>query len=623
MDYATRKPWLLASVLANAVLAFLLLWNSFQLSHINLGLSQAFYQQGNLTTTNSTHQDPAAVYAAYPIDFDNATAVFNAVQGAGKQKDSNMAPVGVTFIPAYLPPGTLMYHSTQRTQVPLSYEWIAMDYEFSYSFAHFTRHNRNGHGPGGPGGPPGKGHGPGGPGGPGKGGPFGGGRKTPPSEKTEKRSTEVERPSEGKLAKRMPGGSGPAFLYTFRNTEPLTKLIFLDGASAAKSTTGEMDQQLILSQQRDADARVDERTAAEKICAWGRPFGLQGIVRLEVGYEIVLCNFADRVELVSNTTLHNVTELVGFPDETPNPTGLAAQRSALIDQSSSMSGFDWLRAGANVNDGEARILLDYSAMVTPLNRTWVHPDPYLRRINKVPQALKDEMLAELKAVMVHGGASPYHTTHWPTIIEHIAVKFSPMLILLNTTLAAFAHHHADAAAVQHAVGNITVATYNFVRRYYDDSVADEAQKRSKALDMAVLDYIHHSYPVTTELDILIYSSVYKVTREVLETVFDLFETAKLVLPDVYVTPNADKTDEHTQTLLKKHTLLVRFLDSLRWPIFTRCAKACNWDEACYVPTWGPGPMGFGHARNTPQTYWKDGSYRIGQKLQCVSLKNLR
>ncbi|GME88054.1 unnamed protein product [Ambrosiozyma monospora] len=44
-----------------------------------------------------------------PIDISNATAIFNEVNNALKQKNANLNPVGVSFIPAYIPEGTLLY----------------------------------------------------------------------------------------------------------------------------------------------------------------------------------------------------------------------------------------------------------------------------------------------------------------------------------------------------------------------------------------------------------------------------------------------------------------------------------------------------------------------------------
>lgn len=604
MEKTRNILWL--SVALNTALALLLVWST---SRVRLpGLSHNISVPAKAPATR-----PADLYEKFPIDLANATAVVNAVYGAGKQKDANISPVGVTFIPAYLPPNTLMYHSTGKTEVPQSFEWIAMDYEFSYSFARFARHSSSldgSHGPpgkGGPGGPKGPGDGKGGP----PGGGWRGGRKTPPEDKQV-----VEAAEERQLEKRVPWGLGPSYMYTFRNTEALDKLIFLDGASAAKSETGEMDQQLILSKQKDLDERVNERDAAEKICAWGKPFGLQGVVRLEIGYEIVLCDFFDKVELVSNSTLHNVTELVGFPDEHPNAKGLAAERTSLIDKYQARNHFEWVMAGAIVNEGEPRILLDYSSMVTPLNKTWVDPDPYMRRINKIPQPLKDSMLSSLEHSLAKG-VNPFHNTDWPHIIEHITTKFAPLLVELNSTLAVYALDPDSTYALQDAVGNMSAITYNFVRRYHDNSVADWEQKRAKALEMAVLDYVHHTFPIETELDALILTSIYRVTKELIDTVFGMFDTAKSILPDLYIAPTDEKYPQHKKALLKEQKHISTLLHNLRWSIFTRCTQTCGWDEVCFVPTWGPGP------RVEGLTVWEDGSFRIPQELQCLSIDTIK
>ena len=223
----------------------------------------------------------------YPIDFENATAIFNAVQGALKEKDANLNPVGVSFFPAYIPPNTPMYHSTDKSEIPSLFEWIAMDYEFSYDFASVFGHRRRG-GHGGPHGPPGS-HGPPGP-------PA---SPRPPMVDVDIAKTEVPGNSSHVSFPRL----DRSYLYTFRNKKPLSKLILLDGASAAKTSTGEMDQQKVLNRQRDPYKRVNEREAAAKICKWGEPFGLQGIIRMEIGFEIVLCDFKTDIELISYITL--------------------------------------------------------------------------------------------------------------------------------------------------------------------------------------------------------------------------------------------------------------------------------------------------------------------------------
>ncbi|CAI6569037.1 ADM_HP2_G0039990.mRNA.1.CDS.1 [Saccharomyces cerevisiae] len=46
-----------------------------------------------------------------------------------------------------------------------------------------------------------------------------------------------------------------------------------------------------------ANEGMAERLYAARICKWGKPFGLDGIIRVEVGASSVLCNFRDNVEL--------------------------------------------------------------------------------------------------------------------------------------------------------------------------------------------------------------------------------------------------------------------------------------------------------------------------------------
>ncbi|GMG46627.1 unnamed protein product [Ambrosiozyma monospora] len=247
-----------------------------------------------------------------PIDLSNATSIFNEVNNALKQKNADLNPIGVSFIPAYVPEGTLLYHATRSAaKIPESFEWVALDQEFSYNFAGFSR-GKPFHGPphhGGPGGPggPGPHDGPGGP--PPHDGP--GGPPPPPGSNSTKGDHPPPPPP-------PPFGdkSNPSLL-TFQVVRPLDKLIYLGGASAAKTSTGEMDCELILSgaDSYNEGERYNERDSADKICKWGESFGLDGYVRLEIGFEIVLCNFHDKVELISNVSLSDPAKFIGFPEE--------------------------------------------------------------------------------------------------------------------------------------------------------------------------------------------------------------------------------------------------------------------------------------------------------------------
>lgn len=565
------------------------------------------FQFNPQTNSSLVRLDPAEINKKYPIDLENATAVFNSVNGALKQKDANMNPVGLSFIPAYLPPNTLMYHSTLNAYLPDLFEWIAMDYEFSYNFAHFARGKFRERRP-----------------------PPRGPNERGPNEQEGQNILNEPQKSQSLMdePRKLPPGlpfSGSSYLYTLRNTKPLDKLIYLDGASAAKTTTGEMDQQLILSRQLDADARVLERLAAQKICEWGKLFGLQGIVRMEIGFEIILCDFFDNIEIVSNITLSNATQVGNLPNEPQfAKTELEKKRMQLMDLWELMAGYDWLAAGSRANEGEHRILLDFSGMVTPLNKTYIDRDPYKRRINHLAEAHKEDIIHLLEKFLVNP-VDPFHKTNWQSVTETITDKFAPILIALNNTLLVFEiESQGDnlGSAIEDTVTNVTLTLFNFFRRYSDTDLDIWEEKKEKFLQAAVSDYIFHTFDLNTQLDILIYSSIYRTTVEILSFVRDLFFLARLAIPDFYVDPTEANYKRITKDILKQKELLDNLMRVLEWPLFARCSTMCGWDEVCYVPTWGPSPLGWGSNGNGKYLEYDGERYRIPLELSCVKLNDL-
>ncbi|CAI4796035.1 CPI_1c_G0052360.mRNA.1.CDS.1 [Saccharomyces cerevisiae] len=310
------------------------------------------------------------------IDFDNSTAIFNSIRAALRQSPSDIHPVGVSYFPAVIPKGTLMYHAGSK--VPTTFEWLVMDHEFSYSFGLRSpsygrkslerRHGRFGNGTNGdhPKGPP----------------------PPPPDEK----------------------GRGSQKMLTYRAARDLNKFLYLDGASAAKTDSGEMDTQLMLSNvikeklnltDDGENERMAERLYAARICKWGKPFGLDGIIRVEVGFEVVLCDFsADNVELVSMLEMVQPNQYLGLPaptviskeegwplDENGNlvEDQLTDDQKAILEREdgwektfsnfNAVKSFNQLRAGAAHDNGEHRIHIDYRYLVSGINRTYIAPDP--------------------------------------------------------------------------------------------------------------------------------------------------------------------------------------------------------------------------------------------------------
>lgn len=590
----TAGNLLYTSLLLNLVFGSIIFISFLLITHYEVlsELIKARSQGVSDTRFSSERLSPFDNFVRNGLDWDNSTALFNIIHGSLKQKGGVLNPIGAAFIPAYIPPNTYFYHSTESSEVPDLFEWIAMSSEFSYWFASFPRNIKHLH-------------------------------SYPEYDASFTLPENTDYLGIGDNSKQHDRRN---FLYSFRTTIPLTKLIFLDGASASKRNTGEMDQQLLLGNISSVHSWYSEENyVAGKICQWGRPFGLQGIIRLEIGFEIILCDFKNGVELVSNVSLSNVTELIGFPDESlMSDNNLEKERTELMDVFQAMGGFEILQSGANVDTGERRILLDFTRMVTPINKTWLNPDPYRRRLANLSTEVKEDILKTLEFNLREYDFQ-YKSTDWQLLTDNIVDKFGPMLLTLNMTLTKFENSNTDIHySLKKVAEELSRLTYNFVRRYSDEAIQDTALREEKMFRQSVEEYVYHTYPIRSPSERLIYSSLFVEQSAVSRIIFDVFKLSKSILHDLYVTPTKENYMDFKHEVLCTKKRLVKLLEDLRWPIFTQCSSKCKWDEVCYVPTWGPSPMGMGPENSKTHRWFDfDGKrYRIGHSLPCIGIKDI-
>lgn len=112
---------------------------------------------------------------------------------------------------------------------------------------------------------------------------------------------------------------------------------------------------------------------------------------------------------------------------------LSFNRSLLLNHLQSAASFEWIQSGGAVDHGEPRILLDFSNMVTPLNKTYIDPDAFRRNISYIDQGLKDEIRSDLEHVF-QSSVNPFFKTNWQGMTSHLVKKFAPILVNLNKTL---------------------------------------------------------------------------------------------------------------------------------------------------------------------------------------------
>ncbi|KAF2501631.1 hypothetical protein BU16DRAFT_427655, partial [Lophium mytilinum] len=258
----------------------------------------------------------------------NANHIFNAIHSSMRQWGSSLNHNGMSFFLATVPEGTQLYHGTSKEERVDGMEWLAFEPEHSLVFA------RGRPGPGGPGG-----------GRPGK--PPEEAQDFPPLPPLGSQHPLHESPGDGQPPRFIAG-----WLHTYKTNKDF-RLLYVDGMSAGKTDNGTLDSQdFVLLNETEPHRYMWEYERARGMCEmaqkeWeGR---IDGILRMEAGFEIILCNFSKDVDLV------RATRAAG-PDD----------RNDLGDFSGKMGHFRYMQA---VTDrypgiGGERVRLDYDHFVS-------------------------------------------------------------------------------------------------------------------------------------------------------------------------------------------------------------------------------------------------------------------
>lgn len=557
-----------------------------------------------------------------PIDLDNSSAIFNSIYNALKQKNSDVHAVGVSFFPAVIPKGTLLYHAGMRT-IPDSFEWVAFDPEFSLS--------------------------------------FGSGRKARGRKGLEQRRRFRQKVYPDKSRKnngtkqwaKRPFPENLSYM-TFQTTRDLTRVVYLDGASATKDDSGELDTQKLWSNVAskqlglptdDFKDPLYERLYAERICEWGKPLGLEGFIRVELGFEMVVCDFYNGLNLIGNISLQSVDGYLGLPAPVPITkkdgwpvndmdelleAKLTPEQRIILDQedkyenySSKMSAgviYDHSRISESHDNIEQRVQLDYRYMVTGINRTFLNPNPNNRRLAEGNEltSIHEEIVEQLRYAL-ESGFNSAQSTNWQNLATNIVDKFSPMLLTVDIIL-----NGQNTFSFREKAMNATLYFANFVRRFDDIASHLDIQHQK---DFAVYQYTSPSTTLLTDSDYLIWSSFVNVVSEIVDTIYEVND---LLLPLVRSSLTIDHNMNSNEKNIQKAGELVKdLIKQLNWVSFAyQCPETCGVDEFCYTPFWGPSPFGWNTAKSKDSPHfgltWDSeiDRYLVNEKLQCVGLDTI-
>ncbi|OJA08608.1 hypothetical protein AZE42_12385, partial [Rhizopogon vesiculosus] len=104
---------------------------------------------------------------------------------------------------------------------------------------------------------------------------------------------------------------------TFAVTRPM-KVLYFDGSSSAQLPEGTMDtQDLVAWSEMKPEWLDNELQRIQDLCKWGLKNGVNGFVRMEINFEIMICDFTSHMEVISFSNLDSLRLGVGQPPNLP------------------------------------------------------------------------------------------------------------------------------------------------------------------------------------------------------------------------------------------------------------------------------------------------------------------
>ncbi|KAI0270728.1 hypothetical protein BC834DRAFT_529900 [Gloeopeniophorella convolvens] len=257
---------------------------------------------------------------------------------------------------------------------------------------------------------------------------------------------------------------GPCFVVTLQATRDL-RLVYFDGSSAAKMPDGPLDSQGVVAWGEVLPGKYSsDRERIVALCDWGKQYDLDGFVRMEFHFEVMLCDVLDGMEVATllellpvNMTLPRRRRRPRDPDEdTQKPMHFQRPPGAPWPQppkpppgwrgslfSDRAGAFEVNLAGSwhDRAPGETRVHLDYTGLVTfydPALQSLVDArygkDRIHQRLLGISQHDVRRVQAELRAVLTRG-EEPRAGVDWASIVRIVTERYADRLEYLRYILS--------------------------------------------------------------------------------------------------------------------------------------------------------------------------------------------
>ncbi|KAF8604154.1 hypothetical protein BDV93DRAFT_441154 [Ceratobasidium sp. AG-I] len=410
-------------------------------------------------------------------------------------------------------------------------------------------------------------------------------------------------------------GTTTSRLMTFSTIRKL-RVLYFDGASAAKLTTGSLDthEMLIGFGRATGNITVDDSKRIAGLCEWGKDKNIDGYIRMEMNFELMLCDFTRNLDLVSSVHVlpTNATH-VRIPQEPRPPSWqgslpLSASRGFEVFQAAAWHG----RA-----PGEVRIRLDAARLVSTYDPDLPSGIIARRGVEKIlhrARGLDTNDIRKWQAWIARAASLDAPETSgvdWQALstvimdrygsrLEYLQLLLQPGQVFSNTTAVL-------AVRDQLMLMLLTDLT--------PDTIPDDKIHGSHSWVRPVAEhcssYLLSRLPLAefTREERVLFDAISGTQREICRVLALMWSKAYIVPPSVNEDMILNEWRNEVSTLMK-------WLD---WPIWHRCIPECDLEASklihmCFIPTW---PIGIGKSPIPGRPGGEEDPSKVDWTPKCV------
>ncbi|KAJ7653261.1 hypothetical protein DFH06DRAFT_530101 [Mycena polygramma] len=409
---------------------------------------------------------------------------------------------------------------------------------------------------------------------------------------------------------------------TLITSRPL-QVLYFDGSSAAKMRDGPMDTQDVVGWgQVFPDRFFEERQRILDLCAWGKPFGIDGYVRMEMDFEIMLCDFTAGVDIVAmaNLALNGRGGPPrpggpGGPGRRPQETSTETNNTLSDGPFAATSLFEVINSGSwhNRYPGDRRIKLDLTRLVSFYDTSLV-PSLVAKRFNVERWdhrllGITPEDIAAVMARLTEAYTAPLPPgsgVDWDTLFKVVVDRYGDRLEMVQYVLNATSDDALVVAKNAMKQFRVMLRPYTLHGVVPGSGTEDAwAAPVYRFCATSHTEYIRRSAYLSAKLtpsEKLLLNAVEETNREICRVVVGLWaEGAAAGLDDELA---VEDPSEHDGTALvrKWKTAVDNLMAWLDWSVWIKCRPECSFEEICYLPTWpfaGPGGPGRDRGERPP------------------------